>query len=167
VDAFEPFEPARMAARILGLGDVLGLIARAEETVDREKAEDLARKLRRAEFTLEDYRDQMKQLRRMGPLDQVLSMVPGLGSLKGVDADRGAEDMKRAIAIIDSMTPHERLDPSVIGGSRRKRIARGSGRTVEEVNRLLRQFAQTRKLMKGLGSPKAMQRLAARMGGLR
>lgn len=167
VDALEPFEPARMVARILGLGDVLGLIARAEETVDREQAENLARKLRRAEFTLEDYRDQMKQLRRMGPLDQVLSMVPGLGSLKGVDADRGAEDMQRAIAIIDSMTRQERLDPSVIGGSRRKRIARGSGRTVEDVNRLLRQFVQTRKLMKGLGSPKAMQRLAARMAGLR
>jgi signal recognition particle subunit SRP54 len=167
VDALEPFEPARMVARILGLGDVLGLIARAEETVDRERAEDLARKLRRAEFTLEDYRDQMKQLRKMGPLDQVLSMVPGLGSVKGVDADRGAEDMGRAIAIIDSMTREERLDPSVIGGSRRKRIARGSGRTVEEVNRLLRQFVQTKKLMKGLGSPKAMRRLAARMAGLR
>ena len=168
VDALEPFDPERMVARILGMGDVLGLIARAEESFDRHEAEELARKLRRSEFTLEDFRDQMKQLKKMGPLDQVLSMVPGLGSVKGADAERGEGEMKRMIAIIDSMTPRERTDPSVINGSRRKRIARGSGRSVEEVNRLLRQFAQTRKLMKGLGAgPKAMQRLAARMPQLR
>jgi signal recognition particle subunit SRP54 len=164
VDALEPFDPDRMASRILGLGDVLGLIARAEETVARDEAEDLARKLLRAEFTLEDYRDQMKQLRKLGPLDQVLSMLPGAGSLKGVDAERGEQEIRRAIAIVDSMTPGERRDPSVINGSRRKRIARGSGSTVEDVNRLLKQFAQTRKLMKGLGSGAgAMKRLAARL----
>jgi signal recognition particle subunit SRP54 len=164
VDAFEPFEPARMVGRILGMGDVLGLIARAEEGIEREQAEELARKLRRAEFTLEDFRDQMKQLRKMGPLDQVLSMVPGMGSVRGVDAERGEEEMKRSIAIIDSMTPRERSDPSVINGSRRKRIARGCGQRVEDVNRLLRQFAQTRKMMKGLGSgSKAMKRLAGRL----
>jgi signal recognition particle subunit SRP54 len=168
VDALEPFEPLRMVSRILGMGDVLGLIAMAEETVERETAEELARKLRRAEFTLEDYRDQMKQLRRMGPLDQVLSMIPGMGSLKGVDVDRGEQDMRRTIAIIDSMTPQERGDPSVINGSRRKRIAKGSGSSVEDVNRLLKQFAQARKLMKGLGAgSKAMKRLAARMPQLR
>jgi signal recognition particle subunit SRP54 len=168
VDAFEPFEPARMVSRILGMGDVLGLIARAEETVEQEKAEELARKIRRSEFSLEDYRDQMKQLRKMGPLDQVLSMMPGMGSLKGVDVDRGEDEMRRSIAIIDSMTPRERREPSVINGSRRKRIARGSGNSVQDVNRLLRQFAQTRKLMKGLGSgSKAMKRLAARMPQLR
>ncbi len=168
VEAFEPFEPARMVSRILGMGDVLGLIARAEETVEREKAEDLARKIRRSEFSLEDYRDQMKQIRKMGPLDQVLSMMPGMGSLKGVDVDRGEDEMRRSIAIIDSMTPRERREPSVINGSRRKRIARGSGHSVQDVNRLLRQFAQTRKLMKGLGSgAKAMKRLAARMPQLR
>jgi len=168
VAAFEPFEPARMVSRILGMGDVLGLIARAEETVEQEKAEELARKIRRSEFSLEDYRDQMKQLRRMGPLDQVLSMMPGMGSLKGVDVDRGEDEMRRTIAIVDSMTPRERREPSVINGSRRKRIARGSGNTVQDVNRLLRQFAQTKKLMKGLGSgSKAMKRLAARMPQLR
>lgn len=164
VEAFEPFEPSRMVSRILGMGDVLGLIARAEETVEQEQAEELARKIRRAEFSLEDYRDQMRQLRKMGPLDQVLSMMPGMGAIKGVDVDRGEEEMRRSIAIIDSMTPRERSEPSVINGSRRKRIARGSGNNVQDVNRLLRQFAQTRKLMKGLGSgSKAMKRLAARM----
>jgi signal recognition particle subunit SRP54 len=168
VEAFEPFEPARMVSRILGMGDVLGLIARAEETVERDQAEELARKIRRSEFSLEDYRDQMKQLKKMGPLDQVLSMMPGMGSLKEVDVDRGEDEMRRAIAIIDSMTPRERREPSLINGSRRKRIARGSGSSVQDVNRLLRQFAQTRKLMKGLGSgSKAMRRLAARMPQLR
>jgi signal recognition particle subunit SRP54 len=168
VDALEPFDPARMVSRILGMGDVLGLIAMAEETVQREDAEELARKLRRAEFTLEDYRDQMKQLRKMGPLDQVLSMIPGAGSLRGVDVDRGERELRRTIAIVDSMTPQERREPSVINGSRRKRIARGSGSSVEDVNRLLKQFAQARKLMKGLGTgSKAMKRLAARMPQLR
>jgi signal recognition particle subunit SRP54 len=104
----------------------------------------------------------------MGPLDQVLSMIPGVGSLKGVDVDRGERELRRTIAIIDSMTPQERHDPSVINGSRRKRIAKGSGSSVEDVNRLLKQFAQARKLMKGLGSgSKAMKRLAARMPQLR
>ncbi|HSB60962.1 MAG TPA: signal recognition particle protein [Vicinamibacteria bacterium] len=164
VDALEPFHPGRMVSRILGMGDVLGLIARAEETVDHDKAEELARKLRRSEFTLEDYRDQMAQLRKMGPLDQVLSMIPGMGSLKGVDVDAGEREIRRAVAIIDSMTPRERRDPAVINGSRRKRIAKGSGHSVEDVNRLLKQFAQARKLMKGLGGgAKAMKRLAARL----
>jgi signal recognition particle subunit SRP54 len=168
VEALEVFDPGRMVSRILGLGDVLGLIARAEETVEKEQAEELARKIRRAEFGLEDYRDQMKQLRRMGPLDQVLSMMPGVGSLKGLDVDHGEQELRRSIAIIDSMTPRERTEPSVINGSRRKRIARGSGNSVQDVNRLLRQFGQTRKLMKGLGAgPKAMKRLAARMPQLR
>ena len=152
VDAFEPFDPERMVSRLLGMGDVLGLIARAEETVDREQAEAFARKLRRAEFTLEDYRDQIKQLRKMGPLDQVLSMIPGVsGAMKGVDLERGEQELRRTIAIIDSMTPRERAEPSVMNGSRRKRIARGSGTGVEDVNRLPKQFAQARKLMKGLG----------------
>jgi signal recognition particle subunit SRP54 len=164
VDAFEPFQPSRMVGRILGMGDVLGLIARAEETFDREKAEELVKRLRRSEFTLADYRDQMTQLRKMGPLDQVLSMLPGMGSLKGVDVEAGEKEMRRAVAIIDSMTPLERRDPSLINGSRRKRIAKGSGNAVEDVNRLLKQFVQARKLMKGLGGgAKAMQRLAARM----
>jgi signal recognition particle subunit SRP54 len=147
---------------------VLGLIARAEETVDRDRAEELARRLRRAEFTLEDYREQMRQVRRMGPLEQVLSMIPGAASIKGADVERGEREMKRAIAIIDSMTDGERRSPAVINGSRRKRIARGSGSSVEDVNRLLKQFAQARRLVKGLGAgTKAMKRLAARMPPLR
>jgi signal recognition particle subunit SRP54 len=168
IEALEPFEPARMVSRILGMGDVLGLIERAEEAFDRDQAEELARKMRRAEFSLEDYRDQMRQLRRMGPLDQVLSMMPGLGVPRGIDVERGEQELRRSIAIIDSMTPSERLEPSLVNGRRRKRIARGSGSTVQDVNRLLRQFAQTKKLMKGLGGgPKAMRRLAARMPQLR
>ena len=169
VDAFEPFEPARMVSRILGLGDVLGLIALAEETVEKEKAEELVRKLSRAEFTLEDFREQMKQVRKMGPLDQVISMIPGIGgAVKNVDVERGEREMRRSIAIIDSMTAQERRDHSVINGSRRKRIARGSGSSVEDVNRLLKQFVQTRKLVKGLGSgSKAMKRLASRMPNFR
>jgi signal recognition particle subunit SRP54 len=164
VDAFEPFEPARMVSRILGMGDVLGLIEKAEVLVDREKAEDLARKLRKSEFTLADYREQLLSLRKMGPLDQVLSMLPGVGSMKGIDVDAGEKEMRRAVAIIDSMTPRERREPSLINGSRRKRIAKGSGHAVEDVNRLLKQFVQARKLMKGIGGgAKAMKRFASRM----
>jgi len=163
VDALEPFDPARMVSRLLGMGDVLGLIARAEDTLERDQTEAFARKLRRAEFTLEDYRDQIRQLGKLGPLEQVLSMIPGASSLKGVDVERGEREMRRTVAMIDSMTPRERADASVINGSRRKRIAKGSGSSVEDVNRLLKQFAQTRKLMKGLGSGPAAQRFAARM----
>jgi signal recognition particle subunit SRP54 len=168
LEDFEPFQPARMVSRILGMGDVLGLIERVEETVDREQAESLARKLRRSEFTLDDFREQMRQLRKLGPLEQVISMLPGAGSLKGVDGAAGEREMRRSAAIIDSMTPLERRDPSSINGSRRKRIAVGSGTRVEDVNRLLRQFAQARKLMKNLGAGSgAMKRLAARLPQLR
>jgi signal recognition particle subunit SRP54 len=171
VDEFEAFDASRMVSRILGMGDVLGLIERAEETVDREKAEEMLRKLRKSEFTLEDYRDQLAQVRKMGPLDQVLAMIPGLGPVKNVDTEAGEREMRRAIAMIDSMTAHERRDPSVINGSRRKRIAKGSGARVEDVNRLLKQFAQARKMMKmmgsGAGGAKAMRRLAARLPQLR
>jgi signal recognition particle subunit SRP54 len=165
VDEFEPFEPERMVSRILGMGDVLSLIERVEASVDHAKAEEMVQRLRRSEFTLADFREQMTQLRKMGPLDQVLSMLPGVGSLKGVDVDAGERDMRRSAAIIDSMTPGERRDPSVLNGSRRKRIARGSGTSVEDVNRLLKQFVQARKMMKtfGGGGGKAMKRLAARM----
>jgi signal recognition particle subunit SRP54 len=171
VDEFEPFDAARMVGRILGMGDVLGLIERAEETIDREKSEEMLRKLRRSEFTLEDYREQLAQVRKMGPLDQVLAMIPGLGPVKNVDTEAGEREMRRAIAMIDSMTAHERREPSVINGSRRKRIAKGSGARVEDVNRLLKQFAQARKVMKmmgsGAGGAKAMRRLAARLPQLR
>jgi signal recognition particle subunit SRP54 len=164
VSELEPFRPDRMVSRILGMGDVLGLIQRVEETVDREQAEAMVRKLRKSEFTLEDYRDQLKQLRKMGPLDQVMSMIPGLGAVKGVDTEAGEREMKRATAIIDSMTALERREPSVLNGSRRKRIARGSGTRVEDVNRLLKQFVQARKLMKTFGGgSRALKRLAGRV----
>ncbi len=164
-DAFEPFQPDRMVSRILGMGDVLSLIERAEQAIDRDQAEEMVRKLRRSEFTLEDFRDQMRQIRKMGPLEQIVSMIPGMGQVKNVDTEAGEREMRRSMAIIDSMTQRERRDPAVINGSRRKRIATGSGTRVEDVNRLLKQFAQTRKLMKTLGGGggKAMKRLAARM----
>ena len=165
VEEFEPFQAERMVGRILGMGDVLGLIEKVEETVDREQAEDMVRRLRRSELTLDDYRQQLAQVKKMGSLDQVLGMIPGLGqAAKQVDTEAGEREMKRATAIIDSMTAQERREPSVINGSRRKRIARGSGTRVEDVNRLLRQFAQARKLMKQFGGGgKMMKRLAARM----
>jgi len=164
LDDLELFQPERMVSRILGMGDVLGLIAKAEGAVDRERAEELARKLRKSQFTLEDYRDQLAQIRKLGSLDQVLSMLPGAGALKDVDTAAGEQDMRRSLAIIDSMTAKERREPSVINGSRRKRIARGSGTAVEDVNRLLKQYVQARKLMRSLGGGgKAMRRLAARM----
>jgi len=168
VESFEAFDPGRMVGRILGMGDVLGLIERVEESVDRDQAEAMVRKLRRSEFTLEDYRDQIRQMRRMGKLDEVLAMIPGVkGAMKGVDVDQGEREMTRAAAIIDSMTRVERRDPTVINGSRRKRIAKGSGTRVEDVNRLLRNFVQTRKAMKQMmgmgGGMKAMKRMAARM----
>ncbi len=167
VDEFEPFAPGRMVSRILGLGDVLALIEKAEQAVDREQAEALVHKLRKSEFTLQDYRDQLTQVRKLGSLDQVLAMIPGLGSAaRQVDTEAGEREIKKAAAIIDSMTPLERREPSVLNGSRRKRIAKGSGTGVEDVNRLLKQFVQTRKVMKqfgGVAGGKMMKRLAARM----
>jgi signal recognition particle subunit SRP54 len=164
LDELEPFHPERMVSRILGMGDVLSLIERAEEAFDREQALEIQRKLRRSEFTLEDFRDQLLQVRKMGSLDQVLAMLPGVGQLKNVDTERGEQEMKRLLAIISSMTPRERRDPAVLNGSRRKRIAKGSGTSVEDVNRLLKQFVQARKMMKSFaGGGGALKRLAARM----
>jgi signal recognition particle subunit SRP54 len=166
VDELEPFQAERMVGRILGMGDVLGLIEKAEQVVDREKAEEQVRKLRRGEFTLEDYRDQLGQVRKMGPLDSVLSMIPGLGNAaKDVDTEQGERDLRRALAIIDSMTPVERRDPSVLNGSRRKRIAKGSGTHVEDVNRVLKQFVQARKLMKQFGGASGSKMMKRLMGG--
>ena len=165
VDEFELFQPVRMAGRILGMGDVFGLIEKAEQHVDREKAEEMVRKLRRSEFTLDDYKEQLGQVRKMGSLDQVLSMIPGIGSkAKDVDTAEGEKEMRRHVAIIDSMTSLERREPSVINGSRRKRIAKGSGTTVEDVNRLLKQYVQARKMMKQFGGGgKMLKKLAGRM----
>ncbi len=165
IDDFEVFEASRMVGRILGMGDVLGLIERAEQAFDRESAEKMVERLRRSEFTLDDFREQMAQIRKMGSLDQVLSMLPGFSSVKDFDVESGEREIRRTAAIIDSMTVEERRDPSLLNGSRKKRLARGSGASVEDVNRLLKQFGQTRKLMKSMGTgAKAMRRLAWQMG---
>ncbi len=147
LDAFEPFYPDRMASRILGMGDVLTLIERAEGVVEQEKAAQLARKIRREELTLEDFREQMKQIRRMGSLGELMSLIPGASQLP-TDVDE--TELVRFQAILDSMTRKERQVPSLINGSRRRRIAQGSGSSVAEVNRLLRRFAEARKMIKTL-----------------
>jgi signal recognition particle subunit SRP54 len=151
LDRFERFHPDRMAQRILGMGDVLTFIEQAERQFDSDQAAELERKLRRAEFTLEDFLSQLKQIRRMGPLQSVLGMIPGMGAqLRGLKVDE--REMDRIEAIILSMTPEERRRPEIIKGSRRLRIARGSGTNVQAVNQLVKQFGQMRKVMKQLGS---------------
>jgi signal recognition particle subunit SRP54 len=150
-DALEPFHPDRLASRILGMGDVLSLVEKAQAAVDEKTAADMVRKLREDSFTLEDFRQQLRQVRQMGPLDQVLGMIPGLGKMmKGAPKELDGEqrDLDRFDAIIASMTPAERAHPEIINGSRRLRVARGSGTTVQDVNRLLKQHAQLRKMMK-------------------
>ncbi len=148
LDCLEPFYPDRMASRILGMGDVLSLIERAEQAYDDKKAEELERKFRESTFTLEDYLDQFKQIKNMGSLEQLMSMIPGMGGSKFKDAKIDEKAMAHMEAIILSMTPRERVHPELLNASRKKRIAAGSGRTVEEVNRLLKQFDQTRQIMK-------------------
>lgn len=151
-DALEPFHPDRMARRILGMGDVLSLIEKAEQSIDAATRERMADRLRTAQFDLEDFLEQLRQVRNMGPIDQLLGMIPGFSSakqLKGIQIDEG--ELKRVEAVIQSMTPKERRHPELIDGSRRRRIAAGSGTRVQDVNRLLKQFEQTRKMMKQLG----------------
>ena len=156
LDQLERFHPERMASRILGMGDVLSLIEKAEQVSDRGEAEDLERKIRTRQFTLDDFLGQLRQVRRMGPLTNLLGLVPGMGQavkqLRQVKMDE--RDVDRIEAIILSMTPQERARPDLIDGSRRKRIARGSGTTVQAVNQLLKQFAQMRKLMAQLAQGK-------------
>jgi signal recognition particle subunit SRP54 len=149
IDALEPFHPDRMASRILGMGDVLTLIEKAQTAMDTAKAVELERKLRRAEFTLDDFLEQLGQIRKLGPLDQLLNMIPGMNRIKGMQGVKIEEkQIARVEAMIRSMTPAEKADPDIINASRRRRIARGSGTTVQEVNQLLKQFKEMRKLMK-------------------
>lgn len=159
LDTIEPFYPDRMASRILGMGDVLSLIEKAEQALDEKKAEELEQKLRESTFTLDDYLDQFDQLKKMGSLEQILGMMPGVkpGALKDAKIDEKA--VARVEAIIKSMTPRERAKPDILNASRKKRIARGSGTSVEDVNKLLRQFEQTRKLMKQFSDPKQLSRM--------
>ena len=157
LDTIEPFHPDRMASRILGMGDVLSLIEKAEQAFDEKKAEELERKIRQATFTLDDYLEQFGQLRNMGSMEQILGMMPGMkpGALKDAQLDEKAIDHQEAI--IRSMTRAERENPDIISASRKKRIAAGSGTSVEDVNKLLRSFDQVKKLMKQFSDPKKMR----------
>ena len=151
LDALEVFHPERMASRILGMGDVLSLVEKAEQAVDEKQAAALQKKLKSQTFTLEDFRDQLRQVRGMGPLDQLIGMIPGLSRVKGLpDSAQQERELKRVEAIIDSMTPGERRRPEVLNGPRRKRIASGSGTNVADVNRLLKQFTEMQKMMRQL-----------------
>jgi signal recognition particle subunit SRP54 len=170
-DAFEPFYPERAASRILGMGDILSFIEKAEQAIDKKQAVEMQRKLIENEFTLEDFRDQLRQLRKLGPLESVLSMMPQVGmlkELKNVKVDEN--EITRVVAIIDSMTPHERANHMIINGSRRRRIAKGSGTSVQEINQLLKQYAQARKMMKSfsggfLGKKLGKMKLPPFLGG--
>jgi signal recognition particle subunit SRP54 len=152
-DALEGFYPERIVSRVLGMGDMLSLIERAEQAVDRKAAEELERKLRKSEFTLEDFRDQLRQVRKMGPLEQIVDMLPKMGPLANLPKNTAVDEkkLKQVEAIINSMTNEERRDHNVIDGKRRKRIAKGSGTTVQDVNTVLKQYLQMRTMMKQYG----------------
>lgn len=149
LDALEPFHPERMASRILGMGDVLSLVEKAQEVFDEKKAIELEKKIRRDEFTLEDFREQIKQMKKLGSLESIISMFPGLNKLKGaINFTEAEKDIKKMEAIINSMTKKERLYPHIIDGSRRLRISKGSGTKVQDVNELLRKYAEAKKMIK-------------------
>ncbi len=168
LEALEPFYPDRMASRILGMGDVLSLIEKAQESFDIEEAKKMEKKLRKADFTLDDFLSQMQQVRKLGSFEQIMGMIPGLGGLKkklgDVDMDLNGKEMKHIEAIIYAMTPRERADVTIINGSRRKRIAVGSGTRVQDVNKLIKQFSEMRKMMKKM---KKMQGGKMGLGGLK
>src|SRR6201981_2960912 len=160
-DALEGFYPERIVSRILGMGDIMSLIERAEQAVDKKAALDLERKLRTEGFTLEDFRDQLRQIRKMGPLDQLLDMLPKVGPLQNIPKDASVDEgkLKQVEAIINSMTNQERQDHNVIDGKRRKRIAKGSGTTVQDVNQVLKQYMQMRTMMKQYGTMAARAKI--------
>ncbi len=163
---FEPFHPERMASRILGMGDVLSLIEKAESHIDEESAERSVRKMAKGQFTLDDFLEQFQMIKRMGPLKDILAMLPGAGSaLRDVDIDD--RDLARVEAIIRSMTPEERQKPKIIGGSRRRRIANGSGTTPQDVNRLLKQFADAQKMMKQMAGGRGLAGIPGLAAGRR
>ena len=165
LDTIEPFHPERMASRILGMGDVLSLIEKAQEAYDEKKSAELEQKIRQQKFTLDDFLEQFQQLRNMGGVEQMLSMMPGMGgaAMKDIKVDEKA--MAHMEAIIRSMTMDERVNPEIINSSRKQRIAKGSGTSVEEVNKLLRQFEQMKKMMKQFSDPKKLKRMG--FGGRR
>jgi signal recognition particle subunit SRP54 len=160
-DQFEMFHPDRIAGRILGMGDMLSLVEKAEQAMDQRKARDLERKMLQDEFTLEDFRDQLVEVKKMGPMDQVMGMLPQVGPLRDLQKNKVDErQLIRVEAIINSMTRKERRNHQIINGSRRKRIALGSGTSVQEVNQVLRQYAQARKMMKSFSSGFMAKKLA-------
>ncbi len=164
-DDLELFQPERMASRILGMGDVLSLIERAERDLDQDETRRLADRMATAQLTLEDVRDQMRQLRKLGSMSQILEMLPKVGPLRGLDAMKVDDgQLKRVEAIIDSMTPLERRRPQVLDGSRKKRVAKGSGTLVQEINQLLKQYQQMQKMLKG-GQGKMLRRMLRQQGG--
>jgi signal recognition particle subunit SRP54 len=168
LEDLEAFHPDRVVSRLLGMGDVLSLIEKAEAAIDVADAEKLEKKLRQNDFTLDDFRDQLRTIRKMGPLDSILGMLPGMGNLKQLaDQKPDEKQLNRVEAIINSMTADERRRHDLINGSRRKRIARGSGTTVEEVNRLLKQFVQMKKMLKQLGALQGGGRRGGMLGMLR
>ncbi len=154
LNAIEPFFPDRMANRILGMGDVVSLVERAQRTFDQKQAEKMRKKILRAEFTFDDFLEQIKQIRKMGPLDELLKMLPGAGKM---NLQFDEKELKHIEAIINSMTPQERENPDIINGSRRKRIARGSGTSLQEVNRLLKEFQAMRRMFKQMKKGKGMK----------
>ena len=161
LDDLEPFHPDRMASRILGMGDILSLIEKAQESIDLDKAKELEQKIKKQDLDFEDFLEQMEQIQNMGPLDKILGMIPGMGNIKDQlgDVDLNGKEMKRTKAIVQSMTIEERRDPSILNASRKKRIARGSGTSVQDVNRLIKQFNEMKKMMKMFtGSKKSMKK---------
>jgi len=163
---FEPFHPERMASRILGMGDVLSLIEKAESHIDEESAERSVKKMAKGQFTLDDFLEQFQMIKRMGPLKDILAMLPGAGSaLRDVDIDD--RDLARVEAIIRSMTPEERQKPKIIGGRRRRRIANGSRTTPQDVNRLLKQFADAQKMMKQMAGGRGLAGIPGLSAGRR
>ncbi len=164
LDALEPFHPDRMASRILGMGDMMSLIEKAQASVDQEEALKLAKKLKKNSFDLDDFRSQLKQVKKLGGLESIMGMIPGMGKMKLPEAQVNEKELTKVDAIISSMTPKERTDYTIINGSRRARIAKGSGTQVQDVNRLLKQFAEMRKMMKSMTSGK-MGKMGRMLGG--
>ncbi len=171
-DAFEPFHPDRAASRILGMGDIVSFVEKAQEAFDGKQQEELQRKLMDNEFSLEDFRDQLKSLRKLGSLESILKMMPKVGMMKELQNMQPDEkELTRIVAIIDSMTPKERNNHMIINGSRRRRIAQGSGTSVHEVNNLLKQYGQARKMMKSMSGAfgplgKGLGKKLGKLGGL-
>lgn len=163
LDALEPFHPERMASRILGMGDVVSLVERAQATIDMEAAKKLEEKMRKDAFDLEDFRTQLQQVAKLGSMEQILEMIPGVNKSALKDVDMDERQLVRMEAIINSMTPEERRRPSLLNGSRRRRIARGSGTSVQDVNTLLKQFTMMQKMMKRFGKMQKLKRLGRKM----